>query len=212
MFHHLETLLISYAESVPLLVFAPLASFTEELIAPIPSGPVMVGMGSLAAVQGYSLPFLFAIAVVAALGKLAGSLVVYAIADKVEDVFAARLAGFLGIRPEQIERFGARFGNGWKDYALLTLLRSLPFVPSAVISAGSGIIKLPLRLFIVATLAGSIIRDAVFLYAGYAGLAMAGPLLERFSALESFVLAGIVTTVLCGGIGLYLYQRTRSRR
>lgn len=209
MFHYLEELLLSYAEVVPLPAFAALASFAEEIVAPIPSGPVMLVMGSIANVQGYSLVMLAGLAVIAAAGKLAGSLVVYMIADKAEDVLSGRFSKFIGISHAQIESFGARMGNGLKDYALLTLLRTLPFVPSAVISAGSGILKVPLRVFVVATFIGSILRDALFLYAGYVGLAAAESLLARFSALESAVLALIVVSVL-GGLA-YLYWRRRKK-
>ena len=81
MFAHLETVLLSFATVMPLPLFAALSSFIEEIVAPIPSGPVMLVMGSLAQVQGYSLLMLFGLVLVATAGKLAGSLVVYAIAD-----------------------------------------------------------------------------------------------------------------------------------
>jgi membrane protein DedA with SNARE-associated domain len=210
MFDRLESLLLSYAETVPLLLFAPVASFAEEIIAPIPSGPVMLVMGSVAAVQGYSLPFLAVVAVAAALGKLAGGLVVYWIADKLEDAFSDKFAKFLGVSHKDIESFGARFGNGWKDYVLLAVLRTLPFVPSALISFGAGALKLRLRLFITATLIGSILRDAFFLYFGYIGLEAAEAILARFSALETVVIAAVGIAV--PALALYLYLRHRRKK
>ncbi|HRH55697.1 MAG TPA: VTT domain-containing protein [Candidatus Paceibacterota bacterium] len=210
MFHQLEALLLSYAQTVPLLIFAPVASFAEEIIAPIPSGPVMLVIGSVAAVQGYSLPFLIVIAIAAALGKVAGGLVVYLIADKLEDVFADKFARFLGVTHTQIEQFGARFGKGWKDYALLTLLRTLPFVPSALISFGAGALKLKLRLFIVATFIGSIFRDAFYLYFGFVGLGAAEAIMNRFSTLETILL--IALAVIVPAALLYLYLRRRGEK
>lgn len=189
MFDQLEALLLSYADILPLPVFAALASFVEEIVAPIPSGAVMLVIGSFASIQEYSLPLLLLLACVAATGKLLGSLVVYAIADKAEDVITMRFAKFLGITHEQIEAFGARLGNGWKDYAVLTLLRSLPFVPSALVSFGAGALKVSLRPFITATVIGSIIRDVTFLYLGYIGFAAAETLQERFSTWETVVFA-----------------------
>jgi membrane protein DedA with SNARE-associated domain len=210
MFSQLEAVLLSYAQMMPLPVFAALASFAEEIIAPIPSGPVMLVTGSLASLQGYALPAVFLIAIAAAFGKLAGSLVVYVIADKAEDVITLRFAKLIGVEHAQIEAFGNRLGNGWKYYALLTLLRALPFVPSAVISFGAGVLKVRLRLFVVATFFGSIIRDAAFLYAGYVGLAGAEQLFSRFDTVESVLQAVIICAVVIAG-GAYLFVRWQKR-
>lgn len=210
MFDQLESYLLSFADAIPLPLFAALASFTEEIIAPIPSGAVMLVTGSVASVQGYSLLMLFSLAIVAALGKLAGSLVVYIIADKAEDVLAGRFAKFLGVTHAQIESFGKRLGNGWKDYATLTLLRTLPFVPSVLISFGAGALKVPLRPFIVATLVGSILRDITFLYSGYVGFAAAENLLHQFSTVETVVLVLVGLVVSLGAV--YLFLRTMKKR
>ncbi len=206
MIQHLEELVLSFATVMPLPAFAFLASFVEEIVAPIPSGPVMLVMGSLAQIQGYTLFLLFVLTVIAALGKLAGSLVVYVIADKTEDVVLGRFARFFGVTHTQIESFGARFGKGWKDYVLLTVLRILPFVPSVLVSFGAGALKLPLRLYIISTLIGSIIRDAFFLYLGYAGITAAGQLLAYFSTIESILQGAIVLGLMVAILG-YLYVR-----
>lgn len=200
MFEHLEELILSFATLMPLPLFAALSSFAEEILAPIPSGPVILVMGTLAQVQGYSLVALFGLSIAATFGKLLGALVVYVIADKTEDVLTGRFAKFFGITHAQIESFGNRLGNGWKDYALLTLLRTLPFVPSVVVSFGAGALKIPLRLFIVATVIGSILRDSFFLYLGYAGIGAAEQLLEQFSTIETIlqvtIAAGVVIALL----------------
>lgn len=212
MFDYLESLLLSYAAVLPLPFFAAVASFAEEIIAPIPSGPVMLVMGSLAKVQGYSLWMLFALAIAAAIGKLAGGLVVYAVADKAEDVLLGRFARFFGVTHAQIESFGARLGNGWRDYLLLTLLRTLPFVPSVVVSFGAGALRIRLRLFVVATIIGSVLRDSFFLYLGYAGLPFAEDLLARFSTIESFLQGAIVLgVVIAAGILAYVHTKGRKR-
>lgn len=208
MFHQLETWLLSHAETLPLPLFAALASFAEEIIAPIPSGPVMLVTGSIASIQGYSLALLAALALVAATGKLMGSLVVYFIADKAEDLITVRFARFLGVTHAQIESFGKRLGNGWKDYALLTLLRSLPFVPSALVSFGAGALKVPLRPFVFATIVGSIVRDFTFLYFGYIGFGAAEELLARFSSWEDLFLVALALTAA----GLFLYLCVRALR
>ena len=204
MFDHLEELLLSLATAMPLPVFAAVSSAIEEIVAPIPSGPVMLVMGSLAQIQGYSLLMLLGLSLAATAGKLVGALVVYFVADKAEDLLAGRFAKFFGVTHAQIESFGARFGNGWKDYVLLTLLRTLPFVPSVVVSFGAGALKIPLRLFIVATIIGSILRDSFFLYLGYAGIGAADKILAYFSTVESFLQVVIVLGVM-GTLGFLFY-------
>ncbi len=204
MFDYLEELLLSFATAMPLPIFAAVSSAIEEIIAPIPSGPVMLVMGSLAQIQGYTLWMLFGLSIVATAGKLVGALVVYFVADKAEDLLAGKFAKFFGVTHAQIESFGARFGHGWKDYVLLTLLRTLPFVPSVVLSFGAGALKIPLRLFIVATVIGSILRDIFFLYLGYAGIAATGDILGYFSTLESFFQVAIVLGVV-GALGFLFY-------
>lgn len=211
MFHYLETLLLSLATAMPLPVFAAVSSAVEEILAPIPSGPVMLVMGSLAQVQGYTLWMLFGLSIAATIGKLVGSLVVYFVADKTEDVLAGRFAKFFGVTHAQIESFGTRFGNGWKDYVLLTVLRTLPFVPSVVVSFGAGALKIPLRLFIVATIIGSILRDSFFLYLGYAGIGAADEILAHFSTVESFIQVAIVLGVV-GALGFLFYTHYKKTR
>lgn len=212
MFQYLEALLLSFATTMPLPLFAALSSFVEEIVAPIPSGPVILVMGTLAQIQGYTLWGLFALALAATVGKLAGALVVYVIADKAEDVLSGKFAKFFGVTHAQIESFGARLGNGWKDYVLLTLLRTLPFVPSVVVSFGAGVLKVRLRLFIVATIIGSILRDAFFLYLGYAGITAAEDLLSYFSTVESILQAVIVLGVVMALLGLFYVQYKKRRR
>lgn len=213
MFSALEAWLLSLAETLPLPVFAAVASFLEEIVAPIPSGPVMLITGSLASIQEYSLFLLLVLAFVAAIGKLAGSLVVYAIADKAEDVFSGRFGKFFGVSPSDLERLGARFGNGLRDYVLFTVLRALPIVPSVVLSLGGGALKLPLPLFITGTLIGSTIRDAFFLYFGYLGYQETMRFLTDLDRIESILLYGSAAIVVALFIGLFIWhQRRKSAR
>lgn len=214
MFAYLEAQVLSLATLLPLPVFAAVSSFIEEIVAPIPSGPVMLVMGSLAQVQGYSLMMVFGLVLAATAGKLFGALVVYVIADKAEDILLGRFARFFGVTHTQIEAFGARLGRGWRDYVLLTILRTLPFVPSVVVSFGAGALKIPLRLFIVATIIGTILRDSFFLYLGYAGIGAAEGLIERFSTIESLLQVLIaVVLVIAFFVLVYLrFVRTSGRR
>lgn len=90
-------------------VFAFIASFLEELIAPIPSPFVMTIAGSMAAAQGSPFWYLLVIAVIAAAGKTLGAIIWYLIAEKTEDVVLGKVGRYVGLTHKQVEQFGARF-------------------------------------------------------------------------------------------------------
>lgn len=166
----LKQTLLPYAHSVPLGPLAFVAAFFEELIPPIPGFTLMVMIGSFARIQDYQLIALFSLTLFSALGKTLGAQIIYRIVDKVEDVALDKFGRFLNITHEQIENFGKKLGHGPIDYVVLTALRALPIVPGTLITVGSGIIRVPQRLFIISTFIGSIFRDGVYLYVGYVGV------------------------------------------
>ena len=208
MFHYFETLLLGLSKDIPLIHFAWFASMMEEIIAPIPSPVVMILTGSLAQVQGYALWGLVPLALAGALGKTIGAFVVYTVSDIAEDVvMQGRVARFLGITHEQIESFGTRLTGGIRDYALLTLLRALPIIPSVLISVGSGVLSIPRTLFLVTTFLGTIVRDSVYLYVGFVGVTTLGKLLEHSAVIESYIEYGAIAGI--GVVLIYLIVRTR---
>lgn len=207
MFSSLEQILVSYAHTMPLEQFALFASFVEEVIAPIPSPLVMITTGSLASLQGYPLYGLVALAFVAMVGKTAGGLVVYFVADKAEDIiFKSRAARLFAITHEQIEALGARLGNGARDYVILILLRALPIVPSTIISVGSGVLKLPIRLYLTATIIGTLIRDGIYLYFGFVGVRTFHTFLKQTETIESY-LQLVAIVAIAGTLGVLWHRR-----
>jgi membrane protein DedA with SNARE-associated domain len=111
MFTRFEEILIASADQVPLEIFAFASSFIEEVLAPIPSPAVMMLTGSIASLQGRPFYNLFILCLLGAVGKLLGAIIVYFIADKVEDIFSWKLAKFFGVTHEDIESFGKRLGD-----------------------------------------------------------------------------------------------------
>ena len=207
MFHQLEAWLISLAGSLPLELFAPLASFVEEVIAPIPSPAVMIITGSLAAVQERPFSALIILVILASFGKLLGALVIYFITDKAEDLLMNRFAKFFGVSHQDIETFGAKLGRGWRDYVGLTVLRALPIVPSSIVSIGCGVLKVPMKLFLVSTLVGTLIRDSIYIYFGFAGVELFQSFLDHSATIES-----VIELVVVVAIGLFLVWAWWHRR
>ncbi len=208
MLHALEAQLLNLATEIPLAGFAFVASFVEEVVAPIPSPVVMLVTGALAQVQLLGIGEIAYLLLVATCGKTLGALLVYRIATKAEGLVFKRKAGFFGVTHEEVIRFGAKLSGTVRDYVFLTVLRALPIVPSVLISAGGGFLRLPLRLFAITTFLGTIIRDSLYLYAGYVGTEVLAHIVHASARIEDYVLFGaaLITGVL---LARYIYKKRR---
>ena len=208
MFSALEQHLLSLATEIPLAGFAFVASFIEEVVAPIPSPVVMLVTGSLAQVQSLGIGEIIFVILVATCGKTLGALIVYGIAAKAEGFVFRRASGFFGVTHADVARLGAKLSGTARDYVFLTVLRALPIVPSVLVSAGGGFLKLPLRLFMVTTFLGTILRDSLYLYAGYVGTEMLTHIVHTSAKIEDYILFGAAL-----GVGIvfarYVYIKRR---
>jgi membrane protein DedA with SNARE-associated domain len=208
--HVFEDFLASLAHSLPLELFVFCGSFLEEVIAPIPSPSIMLIAGSFGMVQGYTLSGLTALVFFASIGKTLGGLVMYGIAAKVKDAALPIFGKFIGITATDIEQFGERFKGNARDYFVYIFFRSVPIIPSILLSFGSGVIRLPLRLFIVGTFVGTVVRDTFYIIVGYVGTDTLHTYLASVSKTESIVQ---ILTVLAVGAGiLYLLHREHKKR
>ncbi len=210
MFSHFEEILLSFIHTLPLEVFVFVASFVEEVIAPIPSPTVMVLSGSFAKVQGYAPFALILLALIGALGKTIGALVVYFITHRAEDLVMRKFGTFFGVTHADVATLGSKLGNGFRDYFILTVFRALPFIPSVVVSVGCGLLKVPLPLFIASTFLGTIVRDGFYLYAGYVGVKLLTSIISHSTNLETYIEVAIVVCI-CFYIGYRMYRRKEDR-
>jgi membrane protein DedA with SNARE-associated domain len=200
---------LPYTETVPLEIIVFIFSIIEEIIPPVPAFPVVIVVGSLAAVQDYGFFGVIWLAAVAALGKTVGAVMVYGVVDRLEDVFVRKFGGYFDIAPGDLERFGAKLGNGKRDYIFLTIARAIPFIPSTIISVTSGLLHIPLKLYIITTFLGSVIRDLVYLFAGFYGAEalinhLAGS--EEMSSILQWSIIGGVVAILA-----YFYLRNKRK-
>ncbi len=208
--HSLELFVMGLAHTLPLEVFVILGSFLEEVVAPIPSPSIMVIAGSFGAVQGYTYISLGVLVLLASIGKTLGGLVMYYIAHTVKEAAIPRFGKYIGLTNEDIERFGNRFTGSAHDYAVYIFFRSVPIIPSILLSFGSGVLKLPLKLFIIGTFAGTVIRDSFYILVGYQGTAVLARYLANTSTTESIIelaVAGIIGATL-----IFLFIRHRRKK
>ncbi len=194
-FSSLETVVKYYAFHTPLELFVFVGSFLEEVISPIPSALIMGTAGSLALLQGDPLWYLLLLAAIGNAGKTLGAWLYYLIGDRLEDVFIVKATKWFGIRHEDLESIGKRFvGHHWKDGGVLFLLRLLPPFPTTPVSVVAGIIKMDLRVFLIATYAGNFFKDLLYLYIGYAGIARLHTLWRHVESMKIAVDIAIVIT------------------
>ena len=202
------------SEQVPVEIFAPVASFMEELLAPIPSPFVMTLAGTMAAAQQSPFWYLFVIAAIAAVGKTLASLVLYVVADKAEDVILLKAGRFIGVSHEQVTKLGERFTGRHRDYLTLFLLRATPIIPSAPVSVLCGVLSVRKKLYIISTYFGTIVRDFIYLYIGYTGIEAATALthgLEGASSMITLAMA-IIAVGIIAWIAIRKYMSYRTHR
>ncbi len=196
-----------YAVSVPLEWFVFLGSFAEEVISPIPSALIMGTAGSLALIQGKAFWYVIWLAVIGNVGKTLGAWLYYVLGDKLEDLLIRPINRLLGIRHEEIENIGKRFvGHHWKDGGVLFFLRLIPFFPATPVSLACGIIKMDIRVYLLATYAGNFFKDLFYIYVGYAGLAAFHTLARKLDHVKFGidVLVGIV--IIAFLFSLYIHR------
>lgn len=206
MLHAIETSLLSLVHTLPLEWFVFIASIVEEIIAPIPSPTVMVLAGSAASLQSYGYMGLLLLICIGAVGKTIGALTVYSVAYHGEDFMVRHFGKFFQVTPSDIERLSLKIGTGLRAYFMLTLFRALPIVPSVLVSVGGGVLKIPLRIFVVSAFVGTLVRDGLYLYAGYAGTEALSVFIAQSTHVESFVQYGVLGLMVLGCL-YFLYKK-----
>lgn len=203
----ITTNLLSWAESVPVSLFAFVGSLIEELIPIIPSSVVMITAGLMAQVQGDRWWWLLIFALLASVGKTLGSWVFYFIADKAEDLATGRWGKVLGLSHQEIEHAGKVLSERKLDTIFLFTTRIIPVLPTTIFSVACGLIKLDLKIYLKVTLVGFFIRSLIVLVIGYLGVTGSHWLVAMFDQTESVAL--VIIIVLGAGLLGYLYWRKK---
>jgi len=210
-FSNLEHFVRYAALHLPLEGFVFIGSFLEEVISPIPSALIMGVAGSVALMRDEALWYLLLLAMVGNIGKTLGAWIYYFLGDKLEDLFIPKATKWFGIKHEDLENIGKRFvGHHWKDGGVLFLLRIFPPFPTTPVSIAAGIIKMDLRVFLLATYAGNFFKDLLYLYIGYAGIAKLHTLWRRIDDVKVIVDVAVIIAVLALLFILYT-ERGRGR-
>lgn len=196
------------AQQISVTQFVFIGSMVEEILAPVPSPLVMMLAGSIAASQASSLLFLLWLAIIGAFSKTIGSWVIYILADKGEDLLVGKFGKFLGVSKADTEGLGKFINNGKRDDLAIFLMRAIPVMPTAPVSVIAGLIKINLKNYLLSTFLGLVVRNAIYLYLGYAGLGTLESLSEGFDSLEKI---GYFILAIFGGLALLWMYRKRQQ-
>lgn len=207
MFSQITDYLISISNYVPLPIFTFIGALVEEVIAPIPSPLVMTLAGSLSFGQNATFLFIVFIALTGSVGKTIGSYFIYYIANKFEHLVVSKFGKYIGVTEKEIELISKQLNKGSKDFFIIAILRAIPIIPTAPVSAVSGLIKLNLKTYLGGTFVGTLIRNVFYIYLGYTSLNALDSLNEGIGSFEK--IGYIIVLVLVAGIFLFILKHKK---
>ncbi len=182
----------------------------ESIIVPIPSPLIIMGAGAILIDPGLGWggalgPICLKIVIPGALASTVGSYFAYGIAYWGGKPMIDRFSSFLGFDWDEIQGMEKRLEG--RVAPMIFLLRAAPIVPLSLISAAAGVLRLPVMLFSLWTLLGSIPRCMLLAYLGYLTRDTYEGLAGRINHMESLVSAGIVAV----SMALILWLRARMK-
>lgn len=160
--------MLDWLYALPLELFVLVGAFLEELVSPIPSVAVLLPAGALAAAKSTPEWYIVWLAVLAAVARVPAALILYFVAERLQERLFTGQRRRLGITKNEVTRFRKHL-RGKRTWWVLFAMWGLPFFPGMATSLVSGFLKLPLGIFASATFAGSIVNALFYLFAGYWG-------------------------------------------
>lgn len=186
-----------------------IASLLEEVIAPIPSALVGMGAGFFlmqgAPISISSLWKLFIdVMLPISVGVTLGSLFVYGLTYFLGKPAIDRFGKFLGVSWSEIRSAEERFSRENRDGLLLFGVRTVPVIPSVVITAFCGTIKMDVKKYMFYTFLGTLVRAFILGIIGWQVGNIYQQYASLFSTFENVILALIVV-----GVVVYIYIKRR---
>lgn len=191
-------------------------ALAEEFIYIIPSSLVQLTAGGIL-LSKYSFSWqlvgasILVVGIPAAVGVVIGSLPYYALGYYGGKPAITKWGKYLGVTWQQVEDLDQKLSKSWKDDAIFTLLRALPILPSVVLSVGPGILRMPMRTYLVGSFVGTLIRATVM---GFIGSRLGSGIESAqgiFDSIEKVGLAVLLVTLILFG-GYYAYLRYKKKK
>jgi membrane protein DedA with SNARE-associated domain len=189
-------------------------ALAEELFYIIPSSIVQLSAGVILlgkisfswALFGKAM---LVIGLPAAVGVTIGSLPYYALGYFGGKPAIERWGKWLGINWHQIEEFDARMMKNWWDEVIFIGLRALPVLPSVLLSVGPGVLRMPMRTYLVGSFLGTFIRATAM---GFAGALLGGQFDSLSHTIDSAEKIGLVIFGVSCIIGVWLFLKSKKKK
>lgn len=179
-------------------VFA--ASIAEEIFAPIPSAMVIFASGFLLVSGPISfdsiITLLLKVAIPAALGITIGSLFAYWVAYVAGKPVIVKWGKWLGLSWDDVEKMHAKFSSSSFDELSLFSIRAIPVVPSVVISAFCGLVRFPLRSYLIYSFLGLLVRTTILGFFGWQIGKLYFQYAKTIALFENIILVTVAVAVL----------------
>ncbi|MBI5732398.1 VTT domain-containing protein [Candidatus Jorgensenbacteria bacterium] len=138
-------------------------AIVEEIIAPIPSSIALMAAGFflLPASPNFLeliVTLFFRLVLPGAFGLTIGSFLIYSVAYVGGEPLIRKIGRRFGVSWNKIEAVREKLSSHSIDEWIIFGLRSIPIVPNVLVSLGCGLIRYPLRGFLVPTFFGSAVR------------------------------------------------------
>jgi membrane protein DedA with SNARE-associated domain len=184
----------------------------ESVIVPIPSPLIIMGAGFvlISAELGFLdalMPILLLIVLPGSVASTLGAYIGYAIGYFGGKPLVERWQRFLGFNWNDVMAMERRFRSGRVNTSIF-FLRALPIFPLSVISAGAGLLRLPVKQFSLWTFYGTIPRCLLLGYLGWGLGETYQSLAKGIDRAESIVSALLIIVIF----GVIIWLRTRVRR
>ena len=196
--------IIDIIESIGLLGVAFL-SFLEVVIPIIPSEIVLPFSGFVASRGDLGL---IGVIIAATVGSVAGSVVLYYLADwfgweRIQAI-VAKYGKYLGVKQKDVDKAADYFDSHENWFVLFG--RFIPGVRS-VIAIPAGLRKMPITSFVVISTIGAAVGNIILVYAGYR-LGEDYEQIEHYIGPASKIIAAIV---VLGAVGWIVYRRLQDK-
>lgn len=209
---HIQTIVAEYG-----ILGLFIASFTEEVIAPIPSSFVMMSggfflFGGLDVDMSTLVGLFISVAIPLAIGSTAGSFILYGITYKYGKPTIDRFGRYFKVSWVDIERIQRYLNRGISDEVVLFLARMLPIVPGVIVNAVAGTLRIPLSTYIPLTFFGVVIRAYAMAFIGWQVGSVYIDYADQISQYEKYGVAGIIGIAIGWWLAVRIYKYRKQRR
>lgn len=189
-------------------------SLLEEFFYFIPSSLIQLSAGAI--LLG-GTPFswilvgkaILLIGIPASIGVVIGSLPYYALGYYGGKPAILKWGKWIGVSWSSIEEFDKKMTQTKWDEILFTGLRALPILPSVVLSVGPGVLRLPLRTYIIGSFIGTLVRASVMGFVGALIGSQAGDIVRTIEKAQN---VGLIFLGISCVVAIWFWYYSRKRK